>query len=125
MKIRRSYLFGVIVRDRKDKLRIDEAAELAEALSTAEYIRNLINEDFKKRGLKPLKRVSLRRAQCMRGHPYNRANTLWRKVNGRKWKICRVCKRIKEKEYYHNVRKKNATKQGVSRISRQNEGNSC
>lgn len=122
MKIRRSYLFGVIVRDRKDKLRIDEAADLSNALSTAGWIRTLINEDFKKRGWKPLKRVSLKRVQCLRGHPYNRANTLFRKDG---YKICRVCKRIKEKEYYHNVRKKNATKQGVSRISRQNEGNSC
>lgn len=42
------------------------------------------------------------KTHCERGHRYTKENTYHIKTGGR---MCRECKRIKEREYYHKVRK--------------------
>lgn len=43
-----------------------------------------------------------KKTHCDRGHPYTTENTYVIKTGGR---MCKICKRLKEREYYHNVRK--------------------
>lgn len=38
--------------------------------------------------------INARKTHCVRGHPFDEANTLWRTSRGQQWRNCRICLRM-------------------------------
>jgi len=100
-------LFRVVLRDKEDLELCNAAAKINGFFTTADWHRAIINGHLNMMGWRKLKRVDRRKLACPHGHEYTGKNTAWYMKGKYRFKVCKTCRRIRNREYERNGRKKN------------------